>query len=79
MPRPVAAQVLEAAIPAATAALPRFSVQMLADMMCSYAELGIKDEGLLKAAAQVALLTVGMLLCGVQLYARIVACTRLVC
>lgn len=31
----------------------RFSVQMLADILCSYAEIGLKDDTLLQAAAQV--------------------------
>jgi hypothetical protein len=49
----VIAQVLSAAAPAAVACMQRFSVQMLGDLLCSYAEVGIKDEDLLQAAAQV--------------------------
>jgi hypothetical protein len=48
-----AAQVLSAAAPAAVVCMQRFSVQMLGDLLCSYAEVGLKDEELLKAAAQV--------------------------
>lgn len=44
---------LEAAAPAVAACLGRFSVSMLADLLCSYAEVGVKDEELLKGAAQV--------------------------
>jgi hypothetical protein len=50
---PLLLQVLEAAVPAVVQALPRFSVQMLADMLCSYAELGITNDSLLTTAAQV--------------------------
>lgn len=46
-------QVLEAAVPAIVDALPRLNMKMLADVLCSYAELGIKDEGMLKAVAEV--------------------------
>jgi hypothetical protein len=49
----VCKQVLEAAVPAVVDALPRLNMQMLADVLYSYAVLGIKDEGMLKAVAEV--------------------------
>jgi hypothetical protein len=48
-----AVQVLAAAVPAVMNCMARFSVQMLADILCSYAEIGLKDDTLLQAAAQV--------------------------
>jgi hypothetical protein len=51
--QPNAAAVLAAAAPAAVSCLERFSAGMLADMMWSYASVGVRDEALLAAAAKV--------------------------
>jgi hypothetical protein len=51
--QPNAAAVLTAAAPAAVACMERFSAGMLADMMWSYASVGVRDEALLAAAAKV--------------------------
>jgi hypothetical protein len=51
--QPNAAAVLTAAAPAAVACVERFSAGMLADMMWSYASVGVRDEALLAAAAKV--------------------------
>lgn len=45
------------AAPAALNSLPRFSVGMLADLLWSYAAVGVKDDALLSAAAQVSIKT----------------------
>jgi hypothetical protein len=46
-------QVLAAAAPAAVACLPRFNTGMLADLLWSYAAVGVRDEALVDAVAQV--------------------------
>lgn len=53
LPPLCAVQILAAAVPAVINYMPRLSVQMLADILVSYAEVGLKDEALLAAAAQV--------------------------
>jgi hypothetical protein len=51
--QPNAVAVLTAAAPAAAACLERFSAGMLADMLWSYASVGVRHEALLAAAAKV--------------------------
>jgi hypothetical protein len=51
--QPNAAAVLAAAAPAAAESMERFSAGMLADMLWSYASVGVRDEALLAAAAKV--------------------------
>ena len=46
-------QVLSDAAPAAIHALHRFSVGMVADLLWAYSAVGVKDDALLAAAAQV--------------------------
>lgn len=52
---PSAAAVLQAAAPAAAACLARFSCGMLSDLLWSYGSVGVRDEELLNAAAEVGL------------------------
>lgn len=53
---PLVLQMLADAAPAALNSLPRFSVGMLADLLWSYAAVGVKDDALLTAAAQVGII-----------------------